>query len=320
MDSIKSKIKNLTLESEFWCNRYLKFIEKFTEQTYIKGKTHNHHILPNSIFPEYTCFKLNPWNKSILSHRSHYIAHYMLAKIFGDKMWFAFNNMNSSLWGKKKRINSILYSNAIKNLSNIQSNRQNGKVVCKNLEGQTFLVSSEEFYSNNLLIGIMGGRNMGDSNGSKQIEARRKISEKRKNTLYVLNIKTKIKSTIKKEEYNENIHIKISPLKGKKTVVVRDSNNLNKKMFSVGIDDSKFLSGEYIGHRVKLLTLILVSPDGKQFKFNNSKHFDMFCDNRNISSRRLYNHSNKVYNTMRGKLSKNIKVSNTVGWMLIIDN
>ena len=87
-----------------WIKRYINFILHFE---YKKG--HKHHILPKSIFPEFSNLKMYPWNCKILSPRAHYIAHYILSKAYGNKMLYAFNMLSNSCNAK---INSRLYESA----------------------------------------------------------------------------------------------------------------------------------------------------------------------------------------------------------------
>lgn len=73
---------------DHYINRYIKFIEScsYNEKDY----TERHHYLPVALFPE---FEKDKGNIIVLTGRQHYIAHYILAKAFGNKMWFAFNQM-----------------------------------------------------------------------------------------------------------------------------------------------------------------------------------------------------------------------------------
>lgn len=89
--------------SEKWLKRYLNFIQKFN---YDYG--HKHHILPQSLYPEYKDLRVHTFNCKVLSFRAHYIAHYMLARALGGNMLYAFNRMNNSK--EKIKFNSKLYS------------------------------------------------------------------------------------------------------------------------------------------------------------------------------------------------------------------
>ena len=60
-------------------SRYIKFMSTRS----MTGKT-KHHILPKAsdMYPEFKCFKQNPWNLALLTDREHFIAHRILSKIF----------------------------------------------------------------------------------------------------------------------------------------------------------------------------------------------------------------------------------------------
>lgn len=171
------KFKNV--QDKRWLRRYLMFIEIFTG--YSMYKSHQHHILPKSLYPEYASFTEHPWNRAILGHREHLIAHYMLAKALGGTMWFAYNNMNA--YGE--RLNTILYESSMNELSKIASEQRKGMVNAKHLiTGEKVLVSKEEFQINENLVGITKGLFKGDKNVSKRdVEA---VAEKQVK-MYILN-------------------------------------------------------------------------------------------------------------------------------------
>lgn len=54
-----------------------------------------HHILPRSIYPEYSNLSEHPWNSVQLSPKNHLIAHYLLSKMFGGSMSQAYHMMCS---------------------------------------------------------------------------------------------------------------------------------------------------------------------------------------------------------------------------------
>lgn len=101
-----------------WLQRYLKFVHLFN--TTESANTHNHHILPKSLFKEFKSFTKYPENKSIITHRAHLIAHYLLARAIGGEMWYAYNNMNAF----NVRMSSRLYAYGQEQLSLLQSIRQ----------------------------------------------------------------------------------------------------------------------------------------------------------------------------------------------------
>ena len=97
------EFKKKDILSERWLLRYINFIDRFNFEN-----GHKHHILPQSLFPEFKDLKKHKFNCKILSFRAHFIAHYILSKAIGGKMLFAFNRMCNTK--EKLKINSILYS------------------------------------------------------------------------------------------------------------------------------------------------------------------------------------------------------------------
>lgn len=95
-----------TTKSIFWYNRYRNFVLKFNKKH--DGNFERHHALPKSMFKE---FEKSTWNLVELSYRAHYLAHYMLAKAVGSRMWYAFNTMNT-LNKKHTTFNSMLFESA----------------------------------------------------------------------------------------------------------------------------------------------------------------------------------------------------------------
>jgi len=87
-DFVKALIDKSSYDKKREIVRYVRFVLSATVE--YSGTFEKHHILPVALFPEY---KKSSWNIVSIDARVHYIAHYMLAKIFGGKMWFAFNNM-----------------------------------------------------------------------------------------------------------------------------------------------------------------------------------------------------------------------------------
>lgn len=83
--------------------RYVRFIRSRTTQP-TKGETQMHHILPKArdFFPEYANLTDHSWNCVCLTHREHYIAHWILHKAFPrSSQSTAFYNM-SNIQGRKK--------------------------------------------------------------------------------------------------------------------------------------------------------------------------------------------------------------------------
>lgn len=114
----------------FMKNRYERFINSRPQR--IKQKNDGlevHHIIPKSIDPSRA---KDPDNLIVLTPREHYIAHWMLAKIYHGKMWFAFNQMKRVIGGEQKT--SALYSLARKYVTNEISKCNTGKVHTKQMK------------------------------------------------------------------------------------------------------------------------------------------------------------------------------------------
>lgn len=58
---------------------YLDLINSNLNNTKILGKTEEHHILPKSIFPEFSDLRKFSWNSVHLSYEDHFMAHYYLS-------------------------------------------------------------------------------------------------------------------------------------------------------------------------------------------------------------------------------------------------
>lgn len=90
--------------SKHYKDRYYKFIEYCKNRIVVPNEyTEKHHIEPESLYPE---LAQESSNIVTLTAREHYLAHWMLAKIYGGKMWFAFNMMKRICVGGE---NSALY-------------------------------------------------------------------------------------------------------------------------------------------------------------------------------------------------------------------
>lgn len=106
-----SKLFSIPFSSELYLNRYAKFIESCLEKNKdlpLDVYTEKHHILPKSLFPEFSNLKKYRWNMAILTGRQHFIAHMMLWKSFRNEATTYSANMMRNRFGDKNR-NSRLY-------------------------------------------------------------------------------------------------------------------------------------------------------------------------------------------------------------------
>lgn len=92
----KERLKTLFKQSysvdEKFLETYLDFLE--IEETSEEGEVH--HILPRSLFPEYSDLRIFPFNGVNLLYSDHVKAHYLLTRVVeNDQIVFAFNMMFS---------------------------------------------------------------------------------------------------------------------------------------------------------------------------------------------------------------------------------
>lgn len=160
-DSVYKELSSIS-SNKHYLHRYIKFINLFDNYT---ESGERHHILPASIFPDYAKIKLNIVK---LPLRAHYLAHYMLAKAIGNKMWFAFNMM--SRIKNRIKFNSKLYESTRLYLREASSKMNKGRemsdsgkkaasdrlintLVVKDSNGNRFRVSKDDTrYINNELV------------------------------------------------------------------------------------------------------------------------------------------------------------------------
>jgi len=151
--------------NQHYFKRYLKFINKYNNiNKFETHKTEKHHILPVSLYPEFKDLKKFKWNKIVLTLRQHFIAHWLLAKLYGGSQWFSFNQMKrfggtSVLYeyGRKYIIEQLIITNTgiIKTEENRKgiSERTKNTVVVKDKEGNRYRVScDDERYINGELV------------------------------------------------------------------------------------------------------------------------------------------------------------------------
>lgn len=96
--------------NKHYLNRYLKFIQSRNSNT--NTTVELHHICPRAkdLFPEYSSFSVNPWNKIQLTLKEHFIAHLLLYKTYGKSQAKAFHLMCNRTNSK----NSKMYQNVRK--------------------------------------------------------------------------------------------------------------------------------------------------------------------------------------------------------------
>jgi hypothetical protein len=151
-----------------------------------------HHIIPKCKGGTGTSTrpKNNP-NIVLLTAREHFLAHWLLWRIYGDRqMALAFHKMLSTT-NKTKRITcSRAYEEARDAFRVTNIGNQYGK-------GKTRIVTDEQKQRHSE---IMKGKNMGELNPSKRIDVRKKISEKLKGRRKSLEHIEKLKIIMKNKD------------------------------------------------------------------------------------------------------------------------
>jgi hypothetical protein len=203
-----------------YINRYLNFISRYINQPKIKQLTECHHILPKSsdLFPEYSNFKLFSWNCINLTKRQHWIAHWMLHKIFGGKQSQAFFRMCKKVNGF--RVTSRTYELAkiehCKIAAEFCRNREwtdlQRKSASEKSKGNknAFGKKRTDEQNKNASLRLTGIKHTSEQNRQKSIRQTGNIvKQETKNKIsitltgYKHNPQTKLKQSIKKRKYYE---------------------------------------------------------------------------------------------------------------------
>lgn len=143
LTEIKSHLKQETKYSKLYFS--IIFKAKFenrkklkqTESGYIYFE--GHHILPDSMFKEYADFKINPWNKVLLTAKEHFICHLLIWKhykslkyTYGERKMsrgiLALNNMGeyNSVMYEHYKLNMTVSDETRKRLSIANTGKSNG--------------------------------------------------------------------------------------------------------------------------------------------------------------------------------------------------
>lgn len=112
-----------------YLNRYITFIQNCQRHNKREGEYYEkHHICPKAVdmFPEYASFAINEWNKILLTHRQHFIAHLILWKTFPsfNSQLIALNLMKKNSEIKNSKLYHIMRTN-YRIMMKIKSNKSN---------------------------------------------------------------------------------------------------------------------------------------------------------------------------------------------------
>lgn len=115
-ESLKTLPHNL-----HYVDRYFKFIRACMSQQNL-GYVEHHHILPKSMFPQFSDLGEHVFNSARLTGRQHFIAHWMLAKAYGGKMWSAF-------WMMCNRVDQKVISSKVYEVTKKQHSATHGQYL-----------------------------------------------------------------------------------------------------------------------------------------------------------------------------------------------
>ena len=166
-NKIMTEFKNSDTKiiDEIILKQYIDFClsEKTTRKKY---KTSFHHILPVSIFGEFSNLKINEWNGVHLSHENHYKAHSLLANAIDSESmlhaWWCMSHTDK----KQKNVdgNKVIgakeYSKLFEKSARLISSKAKGMVTCKiKSTGEFAKIPKKEFDKNNELYeGVTKGQ------------------------------------------------------------------------------------------------------------------------------------------------------------------
>jgi hypothetical protein len=166
-----------------------------------------HHICPKAkdLFPEYASLKQNPWNKIKLTHRQHFIAHWLLFKTYRNRSTaYSLRSMSAGQKNKHQtRVKSKNYELIKLSTKQIIGDSRKGKAAYKDKNGNIIMCQKDDarVISGELISASLGRKYKWKKESKNSSEARKKYMWKkypvRKITLFFLDIKITL-------EYTEN--------------------------------------------------------------------------------------------------------------------
>lgn len=147
-----------------------------------------HHICPKAhdLFPKYKSFTINPWNKIYLTSREHYIAHWMLWKVYGGSQTYSFFSMakQKSKYQEKRYFNARAYSLVREEVRKLSSNTNSGFACYVDYKGNKIRCRTDD-------LRVSSGELVAQSKGRKY---KSRTKEQRENT----------SKALRESEYNVN--------------------------------------------------------------------------------------------------------------------
>lgn len=140
MIDIKEKLLSMFGGDETKTEEYINYISTQRKIKQQQTYTERHHILPESLFPEYSKCK---WNIANLLAYDHFVAHYILAQSRNAKMIYALNNMNRLKKLNIKKNFQILTESQLDEMSKMyqEFREELSQIISKNNRG---IIRTEE--------------------------------------------------------------------------------------------------------------------------------------------------------------------------------
>jgi len=154
---------------------YVKFC-KDNAISKIKGETSHHHILPVSLFKQYSDLKLNAWNGVHLTYANHYKAHYLLTKAIDDfGQLSAFVKMNNcDIKNGKIEEKDLIPAEEFQNLMELRGKKHKIYLQVIEKNGKTRAVNAAIKASNTMKKIKPNGLSIYEEANIKQHETKRK--------------------------------------------------------------------------------------------------------------------------------------------------
>ncbi len=289
-----SKIYMNIVNKAISCNR-LK--TKKTHKDYIYFE--NHHILPKSIYSEYSNLNENKWNSVLLTPKEHFICHILLWKHYryiNDKnatikMSMALRKMNNN-----NTYNSKVYEKLKLNLKHTQLTKDK---MSNSFKGRIF---SQEHKEN------LSKANKGNSRGSLSQEHKDKISQAGMDRIVSKATRKKLSDLKKGIKFSEEHKKKLS------------ESALNRKPMSQETKDKMSKTRKQNNYKIKT---IRIYDNNNNLLYTCNTTFKPFCEKHNIPFNplvRSYQKKCKVFESEFAKTkARNVGLETFIGWYAIKD-
>jgi hypothetical protein len=264
-----------------YLNRYINFIQQCQQKNVgYDGYTENHHFCPKAkdMFPEYVCFRKNPWNKAPLNPRQHFIAHLLLWKSYPTLhcMLEAVNYMSENISKQAVNKNSRLYAKLRTEFIEFRKT----KVAVKDSEGCNFLVDKNDSrYLSGELVGVTKGMCVVvDHLGNKFMTETYNLNTNGLRSIHKgkVTVKDELGNKFKVDLENERYRNGTLIPENKDLVLVKDKEG---NIFKAHKSDPRFITNEIFGVAKGMVNVkdkegnkFQVSSDDERFATGDIKH------------------------------------------------